>query len=88
MEANTDSGPRQSELDDLQFMIRLLIRAVEALGEDGQTEIACRLAAAAWVALDDARPEEAEKLDSAIRSLKRLDPDKQMEALMSHAAVT
>ena len=83
-----DSDTRQTEPDDLQFMIRLLIRAVEVLGEEGQTEIACRLAAAAWVALDDARPEEAEKLDSAIGSLTRLDPDKRMEAVMSHAAVT
>jgi hypothetical protein len=88
MESNTDLGTRQSEPDDLRFMIGLLIRAVQALGEQGQTEIACRLAAAAWVALDDTRPEDAEKLDSTIRSLTCLDPDKQMEALMSHAAAT
>lgn len=88
MESNTASGPHQSEPDDLRFMIGLLIRAVEALGDEGQAEIACRLAAAAWVALDDTRPEEAQKLDSTIRSLARLDPDKQMEALMSHAAAT
>lgn len=88
MDSNTDTGTRQSEPDDLRFMIGLLIRAVAALGEEGQTEIACRLAAAAWVALDDVRPEEAEKLDSAIRSLTRLDPDTRMEAVMSHAAAT
>ena len=88
MEFNPGTGICQSEPDDLRFMIGLLTRAVEALGEEGQTEIACRLAAAAWVALDDARPEEAEKLDSAIGSLTRLDPDKRMEAVMSHAAAT
>lgn len=88
MESYTDSGTRQSEPDDLQFVIRLLIRAVRALGDEGQAEIACRIAAAAWVALDDVRPEEAKKLDSTIRSLTRLDPNAQKEALMSHAAAT
>jgi len=88
MESDTDAVTRQSEPDDLQFLTRLLIRAVQALRDEGQTEIACRLAAAAWVALDDARPEEAEKLDSTIRSLTRLDPGRQLEALMSHAAAT
>ena len=83
-----DSDTRQTEPDDLQFLVRLRIRAVRALGGEGQTEIACRLAAAAWVALDDTRPEEAEELNSAIRSLARLDPNEQKEALMSHAAAT
>lgn len=52
-------------------MIGLLIRAVQALGDEGQTEIACRIAASAWVALYDVRSEEAEKLSSA---LTRLNP--------------
>ena len=81
-------GTRQDEPDDLQFMIRLLIRAVRELGDEGQSEIACHIAAAAWAAFYDTRPEEAEKLNNTIRSLARLNPRKQKEASASDAAAT
>jgi hypothetical protein len=79
-------GARQDESDDLQFMIGLLIRAVQELSNEGRSEIACHIAAAAWVACCDTRPEEAEKLNSTIRSLTRLDPENQKEASVSGAA--
>jgi hypothetical protein len=59
----------QTVSDDLQLMNRLLIRAAQALGDEGQPELACRIVAAAWAALVDARPEEAEELN---RTLHRL----------------
>ena len=73
---------------ELEFMVRLLIRAVQVLGDVGQAEFACRIAAAAWVALYDVRPEEVEKLNSTIRSLTRLNPKEQKEALISDTAAT
>lgn len=57
-------------------MIGLLIRAVQAMGDEGQTEIACRIAATAWVALYGVRSEEAEKLSS---TLTRLNPKEQSQ---------
>lgn len=46
------------------------------MGDEGQTEIACRIAATAWVALYGVRSEEAEKLSS---TLTRLNPKEQSQ---------
>ena len=75
---------RQAETDGVQLMNRLLIQAVRALANEGQTDLACRIAAAAWAALHDVRPKEAEKLNGVLHYLTRLDPSQRKEILMSN----
>ncbi len=41
----------ETNADELRRVNRLLIRAVRALGNEGQTELACRIDAEAWAAL-------------------------------------
>src|SRR5690348_17869127 len=62
---------RQAETDDLRVLNRLLIRALKALGDAGESETACRLAAEAWAALRKERPSEAERLNGALHYLTR-----------------
>ncbi|MDE2229638.1 MAG: hypothetical protein KGL11_11445 [Alphaproteobacteria bacterium] len=57
--------------DDLRSLNRLLIRALKALGDAGQTDLACRIAAEAWSSVRTARPQEAEKLNGALHYLTR-----------------
>ena len=56
---------------------RLLRRALLALGEAGQTDCACRLAAEAWSALRHERPRDAERYSGLLHFLtaskRRLD---------------
>jgi uncharacterized protein (DUF2249 family) len=75
---------RQAETDGVQLMNRLLIQAVRALANEGQTDLACRIAAAAWAALHDVRPKEAEKLNGVLHYLTRLDPSQRKEILVSN----
>src|SRR5512146_311860 len=63
-------APR-TETDDLKALNRLLIRALKALGDAGESETACRLAAEAWAALRKERPGEAERLNGALHYLTR-----------------
>lgn len=77
------SDARQIEIDDVRLMNGLLIRAVRALGDEGQTELACRIAAAAWAALHDVRPKEAEKLNGTLHYLTRPVPNQPKETFMS-----
>jgi hypothetical protein len=42
---------------------------VKALGEKGEIDLACRIAAEAWAVLRERRPEEAEKLNGALHYL-------------------
>lgn len=63
------AGSPDPESADLSRINRLLIRAVKALGEEGQTDHACRIAAEAWAVLRERRPEEAEKLNGALHYL-------------------
>jgi hypothetical protein len=58
-------------IDDLRRVNRLLIRAVKVLGDGGQVDLACRIAAEAWAALRKEHPEEAEKLNGALHYLTR-----------------
>jgi uncharacterized protein (DUF2249 family) len=63
---------------------RLLIRAVKALGDGGQTDLACRIAADAWAALRAELPQEAEKLNGALHYLTRPDAAKRKETDMTN----
>jgi hypothetical protein len=60
---------REGETESLRRLNRLLIRAVKALGDEGQTDLACRIAADAWAALRRDHPEEAERLNGALHYL-------------------
>lgn len=67
-----------AEADELRLLNRLLIRAVKALGDEGQTDLACRIAAEAWRVLRHERPAEAEKLNGALHYLT-LKPSRQQK---------
>ncbi len=62
---------RPEEIDLLRALNRLLIRAVKALGDAGQTDRACRIAAETWAALRNEQPHEAERLNGALHYLTR-----------------
>ncbi len=65
---------RPEEIDLLRALNRLLIRAVKALGDAGQADRACRIAAEAWAALRNEQPDEAERLNGALHYLTRPNP--------------
>ena len=46
--------------------------ALKALGDKGETDLACRIAAEAWSAIRQTWPGEAEKLNGALHYLTRL----------------
>ncbi len=72
------------ETDHLHRLNRLLIQAVKALGDEGQTDRACRIAAEAWAALRKEWPEEAERLNGALHYLTRPNPRQRKETEMSN----
>lgn len=49
-----------------------LISSLRALGQSGRPDAASRLAAKAWLALRDASPREAERINGAMHYLARL----------------
>jgi hypothetical protein len=59
------------EIDYVRGLNRLLIRAVRALGDAGEADLACRIAAKAWAALRKEWPDEAERLNGALHYLTR-----------------
>lgn len=65
------SPAHQADADPLRRLNRLLIRALKALGGEGQTDLACRIAAEAWSALRQERPDEAAKLNGVLHFLTR-----------------
>ncbi|MGH7098379.1 MAG: DUF2249 domain-containing protein [Stellaceae bacterium] len=67
--------PCETGAECLRRLNRLLIRAVKALGGQGQTDLACRIAAEAWSALRKERPEEAAKLNGVQHFLTRPVPE-------------
>lgn len=70
---------RRAEIDHLPAPNRLLIRAVKALSDTGQTDLACRLVAKAWATLRNERPDEAERLNGALPYLTRPKSSQQKE---------
>ncbi len=55
--------------DELRRFNRLLIRALKALGDADQVELACRIAADAWSSMRRIHPDEAEKLNGVLHYL-------------------
>lgn len=77
--------PRQAaETDHLRGLNRLLIRAVKALGDAGEADLACRIAAEAWKALRKEWPDEAERLNSALHYLTRPNVSQREETKMAN----
>jgi len=55
-------------------VVRLLDRALRELGDAGQTERACRLAAEAYAALEKSSPELAERFTGTLHHLTCVPP--------------
>ena len=79
-------GPddRRAEIDHLPALNRLLIRAVRALGDSGETDLACRIAAEAWATLRKEWPDEAERLNGALHYLTRPNLRQRKETSMAN----
>lgn len=71
--------------DALVPTVDVLLRTLRALGDAGQPDAANRLAARAWLALRDAHPRQAERVNGAMHYLARLP---QEPALVTGAPVT
>ena len=55
-------------------LVKVLSRALRALGNDGHADAASRFAAQAWVLLRHEHPVDAERLSGLLHYLARLDP--------------
>lgn len=55
--------------NELSTLNRLFLQALLALGEAGEPERACRLAAAGWTTLRRQHPREADRLNGALYAL-------------------
>ena len=55
----------------IQPLNKILVRALRALGDAGEKDNACQLAAAGWALLKEADPKEAERLNGALHYLTR-----------------
>jgi uncharacterized protein (DUF2249 family) len=75
----------EGDIESVRRLNRLLIRAVKALGDEGQVDLACRIAAEAWAALRKEHPEEAEKLNGALHYLTHPTPRQPKERYMANA---
>jgi hypothetical protein len=67
----TGSDLGHKQISHLRTLNRLLIRAVKALGDAGEPDLACRIAAEAWATLRMEAPDEAERLNGALHYLTR-----------------
>ncbi|MDE2167275.1 MAG: hypothetical protein KGJ66_13180 [Alphaproteobacteria bacterium] len=61
---------------DIRRLNELLIRALKALGDEGQEDLACRIAAEAWSTLRRTHPAEAARLNGALHYLTQPKPYK------------
>lgn len=59
---------------DVRRVNELLIRALKALGDAGQADLACRIAAEAWSTLRRTHPAEAARLNGALHYLTQPKP--------------
>ena len=64
-----DKAPLVS--DPISQLNRLFLRALRALGDAGQTELACHLAAEGWSQLRPRHADDAEKLNGVLHYLTR-----------------
>lgn len=65
------TGSTAASTRSLPDITRLFIRALKALGDSGETDLACRIAAEAWSLMRSDYPREAEKLNGALHYLTR-----------------
>lgn len=83
-----ESAARETNVDmpadHLRSLNRLLIRALKSLGDEGKTDVACRIAADAWSLIRKVDPEEAERLNGALHYLTRPTNRKEKEPIMSN----
>lgn len=77
--------PRDAQTGHLRDLNRLLIRAVKALGDAGEADLACRIAAEAWATLRKKSPDEAERLNGALHYLTRPNLTERKETKMPNA---
>jgi uncharacterized protein (DUF2249 family) len=73
----SDAESIQPGHDPLAQLNTLFIRALKALGEAGQTDLASRLAGEGWKEIRQDHPEQAEKLNGALHWLNRSTPKSQ-----------
>lgn len=68
-----EHGPASatSEEDPQATVLSLLLQATGALARAGDADRACRIAAAAWAALRETRPDLAAKVTTALHGLVR-----------------
>jgi hypothetical protein len=64
----------EADSEALAALNRVFVRALLALGDAGEADQACRLAAAAWSALRHRFPREAERLNGVKHSLTQSRP--------------
>lgn len=57
--------------DAVRPLNRLFIQALKALRDKGEGDLACRLAAQAWLVLRDGEADEADRLTAALHVLTR-----------------
>ena len=76
-------GNRDAKAGSLHGINDLLVCALRALGDAGQTDLACRIAAEAWATLRHERPAEADRLNSALHYLTHPKHNQRKETDMS-----
>lgn len=59
---------------DVRHLNEFLIRALRALGDEGQNDLACRIAAEAWSALRRTHPVEGARLNGVLHYLTQPKP--------------
>ena len=64
-------GLRKPEEDAQATLVSLLLQAAAALARGGEADRACKIAASAWAALRDDRPDLAAKVTAALHGLAR-----------------
>ena len=69
-------GPAVAEgnAEPLTGLVRILDRALRRLGDAGEEDLACRLAADSWALLAKAHPREAERFNATLHYLTRRRP--------------
>jgi uncharacterized protein (DUF2249 family) len=69
---HTSAPAAGSQAEDLQArLVSLLLRAAAALARAGEADRACKIAASAWAALRDVRPDLAVRVTAALHGLAR-----------------
>jgi hypothetical protein len=82
------SNPASEQLSYLRTLNRLLIRPVKALGDAGEPDLACRIAAEAWATLRKESPDEVEQLNGALHYVTHVDWRQRKETHMAKSLGT